>query len=363
MAQEKMVVDGQSLWMDDYSRAFAHHGILLEYIGEYSVSGLSVNSKTLALTVANSNVYDQVIAKKLREGLYGESLAISLVHDDTQQAADILRPIHDRTDGVDGWATLPASPLAVDNQKTLTDFILKLNSKANRPNILVRLPIIPERISNLEDLVYQGVPLNVTNIYSHSQYLEVAEACLNGMKRRINEQLKPVVPIFINIGICHLQAALTNKISNRDASEVAIAMAKKIYLHMRTLHNSPEWERVYNLGARPLRLAWNCSCGTVGTQSKLSLAHRLRAPFTIITLAEELIAPFAKSRHMDAVMLADMDYDGIIEKHNKQGVNVKSVAEQLQKVAVELLRNQWIMMLETVAKKSAEISHLKTDTK
>lgn len=363
MALEKMIADGQSLWMDDHSRAFTHHGTLLKYIEEYSVSGLSVNSKTLSLTAANSSVYDQAIAKKLREGLCGEPLAFSLVLDDTRQAADMLRPIHDRTDGVDGWAVLPASPLAVDNRETLTSFILKLHSKVSRPNILVRLPIIPERISNLEELVYQGVPLNITNIYSHSQYLEVAKVCLNGMKRRISKQLKPVVPIYIYIEICQLQAALMNKLSDHDAAEGAVAMAKKIYKHMRTLHNSPEWERVYNSGGRPLRLAWNCSCAAADNERKLALAHRLRAPFTVMTLPEELILPFSKSRHKDFDMQGDMDCDGIIEKLEKQGVDVESVAVQLQKVTVESLRNQWIMMLEAVAKKSAVISHMKTDIK
>ena len=174
MSQEKMIADGQSIWMGDHSRTFTHHEILMKHIEDNFVSGLSVNSRSLALATANSNVYDQIISKKLHEGLYGESLAISIVDDDTRQAADTLRPIHDRTDGVDGWATLPASPLAIDNQKTLTDFIQKLHSTTNRPNILIRLPIIPERLINLEDLVYHGVPLNVTNIYSHSQYQEVA---------------------------------------------------------------------------------------------------------------------------------------------------------------------------------------------
>ena len=179
------------------------------------------------------------------------------------------------------------------------------------------------------------------------------------MNRRINEQLKPVVPIFINIEICQLHSALLNTISTEDALNTAEAIAKKIYLHMRTLHNSPDWERVYNVGARPLRLTWNCNCEAVENQVKLSLAHRLRAPFTIITLPEQLIEPFTKSRHKDPVMQADIDCDGIIEKHNKQGLDVESVAAQLQKSSGELLRNQWIMMLEVVAKKSADLSHLK----
>ena len=359
MIREADMMIGQSLWMDDHYRAFMHHGILQKYIEDYSVTGLSVNANVLKSAAASSDVYDRAILRKLHEGLMGESLACSLVQEDTRQAADMLRPIWDRTDGVDGWAMLPASPILADDPDTLTDFVVDLHQKIGRPNILMRLPIIPGRIKSLEELVYRGIPVNATNIFTDIQYEEVAGACLNGIRRRIEEGLKPVVPIFIYIGIHRFQSTLRKKVAADIALEGAVGMANKIYQSMRRLHSSSSWEGAYNFGAKPLRLVWNCSCGVGDSEQRLALAHHLRAPFTIITLPQDTISAFAKARQADVVMPTESDCDAVLGRIKEMGVNVFQVTEALQHEAVEIIRNQWILMLEEVARKSAEVSHKK----
>ena len=108
----------------------------------------------------------------------------------------------------------------------------------------------------IEGIVFAGIPVNISLIYSSDQYLEVAEAYLRGIERRIDAGLKAAVPGFISISIFHLVSALATEMQQQAATEAAIAIARKSYKTMRNQHASHQWERAYNVGARPLRLIW-----------------------------------------------------------------------------------------------------------
>lgn len=348
--------------MDNHSRGGIHDGSLMRYMEEFSITGLSLNSETFCESAAHTAVYDDAIKRGLVEGIFGEPLACSLVMDDIRYGADLLRPVYDRTDGVDGWAMLPASPLATDNPETFIRVVLKIQENIRRPNVLVRLPVIPNRIQNVEELVYRGMPINISNIYSPVQYTEVATACLSGIKRRIADQQKPVVPIFISIGVVHLAIALSDYMDTSAATETAYTVARKIYSLMRADHNSPQWEAAYNSGARPLRLVWNCSLESMTSKTQLELANRLKAPLTVITLPKQSIRPFMKSRD-EQVMPYDCDEcDKQFEQLHQEGTDIEKIAAKLQEESVATLRNSWIMVLETVARKSAFVSQQENTT-
>ena len=358
-SQEQRLSVGQGLWMDDYSRELILDGSLFRYIDEFSVTGLSLNSLSLQNAIAEGSAYDDVVRKKLDDGLYGERLACSLALDDIRHAADLLRSVYDMTDGVDGWAILPASPLAADKPETLTKTIIDLHEKISRPNVLVEVPAAVERIKNIEELVYAGVPLENTNIHSKDQYLEVADACLAGIERRVEKKLKPVVPVFISICIARHAASFCRFLDRQSAVEAAVTFVSEIYDATRNLRNSARWGRAYNAGARPMKTVWNCSWGSVDRDLMLALAGGLIAPFTVIHLPKDLIPTF---QEIVGKELMENDAGKIhlaAQRLSQAGCDLESLGTELQKETVVFLKKSWISMLETMAVKSAEVSQSK----
>jgi transaldolase len=184
---------GQSLWLDNITRDLLQSGTLERYIEELSVTGLTSNPTILDHAIKNSPAYDAEIKRKVQEGKAGEDLLFELALEDLTRAADLFRPIWDRTRGVDGWVSLQVSPLlAHDADKTLAA-AKALHARAGRPNFLIKIPGTPEGLPAIEEAIFAGVPINVTLLFSREQYLAAAEAFLRGIERRVAAGLPPEV--------------------------------------------------------------------------------------------------------------------------------------------------------------------------
>src|SRR5256712_13553192 len=184
-ATETLHDRGQSLWLDNITRDLLETGTLKRYIDELSVTGLTSNPTIFDHAIKNSSAYDAAIRKKVREGKSGEELFFDLALEDLTRAADLFRPIWDRTAGVDGWVSLEVSPLlAHDTASTLTA-AKTLHARAGRPNLLIKIPGTKEGLPAIEEAVFAGIPINVTLLFSHEQYVAAAEAFLRGIERRV----------------------------------------------------------------------------------------------------------------------------------------------------------------------------------
>src|ERR1700742_3852102 len=182
---------GQSIWLDNITRALLNSGTLKRYIDEFSVTGLTSNPTIFDHAIKNSADYDADIAEKLRQGKAGEALFFELALDDLTRAADLFRPVHDRTNGVDGWVSLEVSPLlAYDTARTLAA-AKDLFARAGRPNLLIKIPGTKEGLPAIEEAIFSGIPINVTLLFSSDQYLAAADAFLRGIERRIDAGLPP----------------------------------------------------------------------------------------------------------------------------------------------------------------------------
>src|SRR5690348_14905114 len=167
---------GQSLWLDNITRNLLRTGVLRRYIDEFSVTGLTSNPTIFDHAIKNSSDYDDAIKSKLAEGKSGEKLFFELALDDLRQAADLFRPIHDRTCGVDGWVSLEVSPLlAHDTQSTIAE-AKELHAQASRPNLFIKIPGTAEGLPAIEEAIFAGVPVNVTLLFSEDQYVAAADA-------------------------------------------------------------------------------------------------------------------------------------------------------------------------------------------
>src|SRR6516165_3869995 len=169
---------GQSLWLDNITRDLLDQGTLKTYIDDLSITGLTSNPTIFDHAIKNSSHYDATISEKLEAGESGEQLFFGVALEDLTRAADLFRPVHEETKGVDGWVSLEVSPLlAYDTPHTLAA-AKDLSSRAARKNLFIKIPGTPEGLPAIEEAIFAGVAINVTLLFSREQYLAAAEAYL-----------------------------------------------------------------------------------------------------------------------------------------------------------------------------------------
>ncbi len=203
---------GQSLWLDNITRGLLTDGTLRRYINELSITGLTLNPSIFDHAIKKSDFYDAAIRQKMKQGKSGEALFFELAIEDLRQAADLFRPIHDRTNGIDGWVSIEVSPtLAYDTPGTIAE-VKQLHARAERPNLFVKIPGTPEGIPAIEESIFAGVPVNVTLLFSREQYLAAAEAYLRGIERRTEAGLNPDVRSLASVFISRWDKATMEKV-------------------------------------------------------------------------------------------------------------------------------------------------------
>src|SRR6201993_1668520 len=296
---------GQSLWLDNITRNLLRTGVLRRYINEYSVTGLTSNPTIFDHAIRNGKDYDDAIKNKLAEGKSGEKLFFELALEDLTQAADLFRPIHDRTCGVDGWVSLEVSPLLAHDAKSTIAAAKDLHAQARRPNVLIKIPGTPEGLPAIEEAIFAGVPTNVTLLFSDDQYLAAANAFMRGIERRIDAGLQPDVGSVSSIFISRWDVAVAGKVPETLNNQLGIAIAKRTYKAYLGLLSSPRWMRAYNAGARPQRLLW-ASTGTKDPKaSDVLYVKALAAPLTVNTMPESALQAFADHGDVGPALPAD----------------------------------------------------------
>src|SRR5256714_5108408 len=330
-ATETLHDDGQSLWLDNITRDLLQSGTLKRYISDLSVTGLTSNPTIFDHAIKNSSSYDAAIRKKAKEGKSGEDLFFELAIEDVTRAADLFRPIWDRTHGVDGWVSLEVSPvLAHDTASTLAA-AKALHARAGRQNLFIKIPGTKEGLPAIEEAIFAGIPINVTLLFSREQYLAAAEAFLRGVERRIDAGLNPNVGSVASVFVSRWDTAVAGKAPEALRNQLGIAVAKRTYQAYRSLLGSARWQRAYNAGARPQRLLW-ASTGTKDPKaSDILYVKALAAPFTVNTMPEATLKALAEHTELGSILPADGgDCEEVLAQFTKAGIDVNALAAQLQ---------------------------------
>jgi transaldolase len=347
---------GQSIWLDNITRDLLDTGTLETYIKELSVTGLTSNPTIFDHAIKNSTAYNNAIHEDLKRGKSGEALFFDLAIDDLTRAADLFRPIHDRTDGVDGWVSLEVSPLlAYDTASTLAA-AKELHARAGRSNLLIKIPGTKEGLPAIEEAIFAGIPINVTLLFSREQYVAAAEAFLRGIERRIEAGLEPTVGSVASVFVSRWDAAVASKVPEALRNQLGIAIAKRTYKACRTLLSSPRWQRVYNLGARPQRLLW-ASTGTKDPQaSDILYIKALAAPFTVNTMPEATLKALAEHTDLGPILPEDGgDCEQVLAQFAKAGIDVDTLAAQLQDEGAKSFVKSWTDLLTVIKSKEADL--------
>src|SRR6266436_11111 len=348
---------GQSLWLDNITRNLLKTGVLRRYIDELSVTGLTSNPTIFDHAIKNSGDYDDAIKSKLAEGKSGEQLFFELALQDLTEAADLFRPVYDRTCGVDGWVSLEVSPLLAHDTKSTIAVAKDLHARARRPNLLIKIPGTPEGLPAIEEAIFAGVPINVTLLFSDDQYVAAANAFMRGIERRIEAGLQPDVASVASLFISRWDVAVTGKVPAELNNRLGIAVAKRTYKAYRDLLTSPRWMRAYNAGARPQRLLW-ASTGTKDPKaSDVLYIKALAAPFTVNTMPEGTLKALADHGDLSEIMSADGgDCEAVLEQFAKAAIDIDALAARLQDEGAKAFVNSWNELMHVIAAKSATLA-------
>ena len=344
---------GQSLWLDNITRDLIDNGTLKHYIDELSVTGLTSNPTIFDHAIKGSSAYDASIRAGLSKGRSGEQLFFDLALDDLTRAADLFRPIYDRTNTVDGWVSLEVSPLlAYDTASTLAA-AKELFARAARPNLLIKIPGTREGVPAIEEAIFAGISVNVTLLFSREHYVAAAEAFLRGIERRMEAGLNPNVGSVASVFVSRWDAAVAEKVPMALRNQLGLAIARRTYKAARSLLTSPRWQRIYNAGARPQRLLW-ASTGTKDpSASDILYVKGLAAPFTVNTMPEKTLKALATHNELGSILPADGgDCEDVLAEFAKAGIDIGALAAHLQEEGAKSFVKSWNELLTVLTSKS-----------
>jgi len=355
-ATRKLHDAGQSLWLDNITRNLLTGGGLKRYISEYSLTGLTSNPTIFDKAIKNSSDYDSSIRQKNSEGKSGEELFFELALEDCTAAADLFRPIHEMTNGVDGWVSLEVSPkLAYETSRTVAA-ARELHMRGGRPNLFIKIPGTREGIPAIEQSIFEGIPINVTLLFSREQYLAAANAYIRGIERRIGAGRNPLVPSVASLFISRWDVAVNKKTPESLHNRIGIAIAKRTYKAYRDLLGSDRWLRLANFGARSQRLLW-ASTGTKDPNaSDVLYIGSLAAPHTINTMPENTLTAFEDHGSVGRMLPRGGGNAGQeLSEFVRAGIDVDKTAEELQQEGAEAFVKSWEDLMSCIEEKTAEL--------
>jgi transaldolase len=353
-ATSKLHDIGQSLWLDNITRDMLNNGTLKRYIDELAVTGLTSNPTIFDQALKNSATYDDPIRQKVKAGKAGEDLFFDLAVEDLSRAAGLFRPIHERTNRVDGWVSLEVSPLLAHDTKSTLAAAKGLHQRAGVPNLFIKIPGTPEGLPAIEEAIFAGVPINVTLLFSREQYLAAADAYMRGIERRVAAGLNPEVGSVASVFVSRWDVAVAKKAPAALVNQLGVATSLRTYKAYGELLASARWRRLANEGARAQRLLW-ASTGTKDPKaSDILYVKALASPFTVNTMPEGTLKAFADHGEVSELLPADGgNGEALLADFAKAGIDVDALAAQLQDEGAKSFVASWNELMGQIESKSA----------
>lgn len=354
---ERLSQLGQSLWLDDITRDLLDSGTLASYIAQWSVTGLTSNPTIFDHAITHSASYDRDIERLLGKGMNGEALFFELALQDLSRAADLFLPTYQRTATVDGWVSLEVSPLLAHDTEGTVASAKALHGRAQKPNLFIKIPGTSQGLPAIEQAIFDGVPVNVTLLFSAQQYIAAAQAYMNGLERRIEAGLPPDVRSVASLFISRWDRAIAETTPAELHNRLGIAIGKHAYASYRDLIDSDRWQRLANRGARVQRLLF-ASTGTKDPKaSDVLYVNALAAPNTVNTMPQATLKATAdRAAPADALPRDGGDAVRTLALFDKAGVDIEALADKLQGEGADAFVQSWRDLLEAIAAKSKVLS-------
>ena len=346
---------GQSLWLDNITRTMLGDGTLRRYVEELAVTGLTSNPTIFDKAISGTDAYDEQIAAVGPGAASTEELFFELALADLREAADLFKPVHARTDGVDGFVSLEVSPLLADDAAATIEQARRLHEAAERPNLFIKIPGTEAGHTAIEETIYAATPVNVTLLFSREHYRGAADSYMRAVERRIEAGLDPAVPSVASVFISRWDKAVTGEVPNELRDRLGIAIAMRTYAAYRELLDSERWQRLANQGARPQRLLF-ASTGTKDPDaSDVLYVEALAAPNTVNTMPEPTLEHFADHGSVGEPLPADGgDTEDVLAEFASAGVDVDALGARLQEEGKQSFDDSWRELLGTIESELAK---------
>ncbi len=361
---------GQSIWLDYIRRDLIASGELRRLIEEDGLRGMTSNPSIFEKAIENSRDYDEDMRAMALKGKGTAAIYETLSQCDVQRAADEFRPLYDRTDGEDGYVSLEVNPhLAYDTQGTIQE-ARRLRVLLNRPNVFIKVPATEEGLPAIQQLISEGINVNVTLLFGLPRYREVLEAYIAGIEARA-AQGKPVrqvasVASFFVSRIDALVDPLLERIIAQGGKEanpgkklrgqVAIASAKMGYQIYKESIGSGRFRKLADQGARVQRLLW-ASTGTKNPDySDVKYVEALIGPDTVNTVPLETLEAYRD--HGEPKVRLEQDIEEarwVLERLPELGISIDHVTRQLEDEGVEKFNKPFDKMMEILAQRSPRL--------
>jgi transaldolase len=353
---------GQSPWYDNITRTMVREGGLQRLIDDDGIRGVTSNPTIFDKAIAGGEGYDDQILELHGRGIAGEDTFWELALEDIGGAADLLRPVHDRVDGKDGFVSIEVSPLlAHDTDATIAE-AAKLFARLDRPNILIKIPATPEGVPAIEETIAAGINVNVTLIFSLARHGEVIEAYLHGLERLAASggdvaKVHSVASFFVSRVDTETDPRLPDDSPLRG--KVAVANAKLAYALFRERFAGARWDALAAKGANLQRPLWASTSTKNPAYSSTLYVDELIGPDTVNTLAPASIDALHAG---DATMKAGtvmQDVDGarqVMDDLATAGVSYDDVTATLERDGVGSFAQSYRDLLASLAKRTAELT-------
>ena len=357
---------GQSIWMDFIRRGMIASGELKRLIEENGLGGVTSNPSIFEKAIADSHDYDDAIRALALEGKSVDHIYAALTVEDIQRTADLFRPVYDRLDGADGFVSLEVSPrLAHDTAGTIAD-ARRLWVAVARPNVMIKVPGTLEGLPAIQQLIGEGINVNITLLFGLPRYRQVAEAYIAGLETLASQgkPLKSVASVasFFLSRIDVLLDSTLEKTAAADESkadvaemfhgEVAIFSAKAAYQIYKAIFASRRFGKLKAQGARTQRLLWASTSTKNPAYSDLKYVEALIGPETIDTIPlETLVAYRAHGEPAPRLSKGGVKAAGTLRRLSEAGIDLDTATQQLEDEGVDKFVKAFDMLMNTLEEK------------
>ena len=347
---------GQSIWIDNITRDLLDNGGIQRYIDEFNVTGLTSNPSIFEKAVAGSSAYDSQIRECAAQGRHGEDLFFELALADLRRAASLFAPLHERTEGRDGFVSLEVSPLLADDTAGTVAAARALFDAAGAENLYIKIPGTPAGLPAITEAIAAGIPVNVTLLFSPAQYVAAAEAYLRGLELREAAGLSLDVSSVASLFISRWDVATAAHLPEDLKNTVGLAIGAAAYGEYRCLLASERVQALEAKGAHLQRLLF-ASTGVKDPAVRDTLyVERLAAPDTVNTVPDSTLLAFADHGVIDGVLpetvpgaLATLGACGDV-------LDLDALAQKLQDDGKEAFVASWHSLLASVEEKTNAVS-------
>jgi transaldolase len=352
----KLYQQGVSIWLDNITRKMLDNGLLSRYIAELSVTGLTSNPSIFEAAIAKTADYDEAIGRISGTEFSDEDVFFTLAIEDIQRAADLFLPVYRQTNGLDGFVSIEVSPLLAYDAENTYKAARDIHRKVSRPNVFIKIPGTLQGLPAIKKAISEGIPVNVTLLFSAEQYDAAATAYLEGVEARIEKGLNPDVRSVASVFVSRWDKAVAGKVPPGLQNKLGIAVMQKTYQCFNRFLGSERVRRIMNHGVSPQRLLW-ASTGTKDpAASDILYVKNLVAPFTINTMPESTLLAYADHGETGQPLDGDVaSAEETIAQIEKFSVSYDALAGQLQEEGAGAFNKSWENLILSIAEKRNSI--------